>query len=136
MLEWELPNFLVVWIVYHAILLINMTPRGTRIDPTPAYEIMQRRKISLQHEARFRFGETVYAVNPNSVTSSNALKDRHTICIFLTSEENSFVLYNLTSGQLIRRDNVYHGRCTQTVIDMMNAKALPKKKKRGRKFPL
>ena len=101
MLEWELPNSLVVWIVYQAIFLINMTPYGNRIDSTPAHEIMQR---SLQHEARFRFGETVYAVNPNSFISGNALKDRHIICIFLTLEENSFVLFNLTSGQLIRRE--------------------------------
>jgi hypothetical protein len=58
-LPYLLPHLLIAWLVYYVVGRMNGMPCNTRVDPTPAREILLGRKVSFGKDLALGFGDYV-----------------------------------------------------------------------------
>ena len=120
-LPFNLPAFLLRWLVLYCVNRLNMCPSSTRVDPTSPRELFLQRKIDFALDLRICFGDYVQAHTVNTIRNSMTPRVDGAIALTpLGNAQGSVKFYCLATGGIITRDHWTVVPLTDNIIAHMN----------------
>jgi hypothetical protein len=123
-LPWRLPGSLVHPLARYAAARVNARRTTAALSNVAPRVAFTGRKIPAK-EFEIAFGDYVECYDPACV-SNDALQDRTESCIALYpvgNDNNSWLMFNVRTGKMVRRTSWKKLATTQIIIDAMNAHA-------------
>jgi hypothetical protein len=122
-LPYQLPRPILPWAVYYIVVRINSMPVHTRVDPTPARQILLGRKADASKDFALSFGQYVQVHGEQKIT--NTMRSRTEGAIALKPDENatgSWSFWLLKTWTLAHRRSWTALPIPVEVIDYINNK--------------
>jgi len=136
-LAYTLPKSLLPWAAYYVVIRLNCMPVHTRMDPTPARQILLGRKVDAGLDYALSFGQYVQVHEEDVVT--NTMKSRTEGALALKPDDNavgSWSFWKLKTWKLVHRAHWTVIPIPEEVIEFINAKAAAEKEQVDKMVPM